>query len=163
MSIDSHRSIPDNPNPDLRNRGLCSTNRPIPGQPACSFSEQAYKLWSRPAYREGLLDNPEQDKEQKKTEESLESLYRRAKTEIGRETERMDLTELLYPTTRLGKAEGPSSLERQRAKARNQEKERRRLRLSQKVTRLSYSQTVQRSTQSGKFNVYTALNRQDRT
>jgi hypothetical protein len=42
-----------------------------------------------------------------------ESLYRRAKAKIDRETGRMDPTELPYPTTRLGKAEGPSSLEKQ--------------------------------------------------
>jgi hypothetical protein len=32
---------------------------------------------------------------------------------MGRETGRIDPTELPYPTTRLGKAEGPSSLEKQ--------------------------------------------------
>jgi hypothetical protein len=57
-----------------------------------------------------LSDNPEQNKEQKRTQESLGSLYRKAKTEIDRETERIDSTELPYPTTRLGKAEGLSSL-----------------------------------------------------
>ena len=114
MSTDSHRSIPGNPNPDLGNRGLCPTNRPLPGQPACSFSEEAYKFWSRPDYREGLPDNPEQDKEQKRTQESPGSLYRRAKAEMGRETGRMDPTEPPYSTTTsLREAKGPSNIEKQ--------------------------------------------------
>jgi hypothetical protein len=60
-----------------------------------------------------LSDNLKQNKKQKRTQESLGSLYRKTKTEIDRETERIDLTELSYSTTRLGKAEGSNSLKKQ--------------------------------------------------
>jgi hypothetical protein len=44
---------------------------------------------------------------------SILSFYRKAKIEINKETKRMNLTELLYLTTKLRKAEGSNSLEKQ--------------------------------------------------
>jgi hypothetical protein len=66
MSVDSYRSLLNNLNLVFKNRSICSINRPLSEQLACSFPEQAYKLQSKPAYRKGLLDNPEQNQKQKK-------------------------------------------------------------------------------------------------
>jgi hypothetical protein len=113
VSVDSYRSLLSNPNPVLGNRSICSTNRPLPEQLACSFPEQAYKLWSRPAHREGLPDNPEQNQKQKRTQKSPESLYRRAKATMDRETDRTDCTGPPYSTTTsVRKAKGSNSLEK---------------------------------------------------
>jgi hypothetical protein len=113
VSVDSYRSLLDNPNPVFRNRNICSINRLLPGQLVYSFPEQTYKLQSKPAYREGLLDNPEQNQKQKRTQKSPESFYRRAKITIDRETDRTDYTGLLYlTTTSIRKAKDSNSLEK---------------------------------------------------
>jgi hypothetical protein len=113
VSVNSYRSLLDNFNLVFRNRSICSINKPLPGQLAYSFPEQAYKLQSRPVYRESLLVNSEQNLKQKRTQKNPESFYRRAKITIDRETDRTDCTEPLYlTTTSVRKAKGSNSLEK---------------------------------------------------
>jgi hypothetical protein len=120
VSVDSYRSLSDNLNLVFKNRSICSTNRPLSEQLAYSFPEQVYKLQSKPVYRKGLLDNPEQNQKQKRTQKSPESFYRKTKTTIDRETDRTDYTGPLYlTTTSVRKAKGSNSLEKQIASLEN--------------------------------------------